>query len=105
MLVSNKFVNFYFSRNIVSYIKKSERIRETSYFIPWYNFPTEVAQNIKTIILRASRPSSLSGAKILDLSLQAFCDVNLNIYIIIFFIYCCKNEKIIVGLQNFGSLL
>lgn len=76
VLMTSIFVNVF----IISFIgdrlkQESERIRETSYFIPWYDFPTEVAKNIKTIILRASRPSSLSGAKILDLSLQAFCDV------------------------------
>ncbi|CAD1470562.1 unnamed protein product, partial [Heterotrigona itama] len=52
----------------------SEKIGKTLYFLPWYDFPEDVAKNVRTIILRTYLPSSLSGAKILNLSLQAFCD-------------------------------
>lgn len=64
------------SFNVALFAEKSERIGETSYFLPWYDFPLNEAKNVRTIILRTRLPSSLSGAKILDLSLQAFCDVS-----------------------------
>ncbi|XP_043517128.1 putative odorant receptor 92a [Frieseomelitta varia] len=76
VLMTSIFVNVF----IISFIgdrlrQESERIAETSYFLPWYDFPVDVAKDIQTIILRTYLPSSLSGAKILNLSLQAFCDV------------------------------
>ncbi|KAK9299109.1 hypothetical protein QLX08_007732 [Tetragonisca angustula] len=76
VLMTSIFVNVF----IISFIgdrlrQESERIAETSYFLPWYDFPVDVAKDVQTIILRTYLPSSLSGAKILDLSLQAFCDV------------------------------
>ena len=76
----NLYNNFSFSFNLVSFVKKSERIRETSYFLPWYDFPEDVAKNLKTIILRTYLPSSLSGAKIMNISLQAFCDVSPHLH-------------------------
>ncbi|PBC34558.1 Odorant receptor 49b [Apis cerana cerana] len=75
VLVTSMFVNVFILSFIGDRLKQeSERIGQTSYFLPWYDFPTEVAKNIRIIILRASRPSSLSGAKMLDLSLRVFCD-------------------------------
>ncbi|XP_003484570.3 odorant receptor 13a-like [Bombus impatiens] len=76
VLMTSMFVNVF----IISFIgdrlkQESERIGETSYSLPWYDFPLNEAKNVRTIILRTRLPSSLSGAKILDLSLQAFCDV------------------------------
>ena len=76
----NMYNNFSFTFNFVSFVEKSERIGETSYFLPWYDFPEDVAKSVKMIILRTYLPSSLSGAKILNLSLQAFCDVSSHIH-------------------------
>ncbi|CAL7936676.1 unnamed protein product [Xylocopa violacea] len=55
--------------------QQSEKVGETLYSVPWYNFPEGVAKNIRTIILRTSHPTSLTGAKLFNVSLQAFCDV------------------------------
>ncbi|XP_043593285.1 uncharacterized protein LOC122572410 [Bombus pyrosoma] len=76
VLMTSMFVNVF----IISFIgdrlkQESERIGETTYFLPWYDFPLNEVKNVRTIILRTRLPSSLSGANILDLSLQAFCDV------------------------------
>ncbi|KAF3424614.1 hypothetical protein E2986_11702 [Frieseomelitta varia] len=72
-------VNIFYTSDI-DLRKCSERIAETSYFLPWYDFPEDVAKNVKTIILRTYLPSCLSGAKILNLSLQAFCDVSPHVH-------------------------
>ncbi|XP_012250080.1 odorant receptor 85b-like isoform X1 [Bombus impatiens] len=77
VLMTSIFVNVF----IISFIgdrlkQESERIGETSYFLPWYDFPVDVAKNINTIMLRTRLPSCLSGANILEISLQAFCDVS-----------------------------
>ena len=70
----NTYTSLFF--DVALFTEKSERIGETSYFLPWYDFPVDVAKNINTIMLRTSLPSCLSGANILELSLQAFCDVS-----------------------------
>ncbi|XP_026294905.1 odorant receptor 67a isoform X1 [Apis mellifera] len=103
VLVTSMFVNVFILSFIGDRLKQeSERIGQTSYFLPWYEFPTEIAKNIRIIILRASRPSSLSGAKMLDLSLRVFCDVNFIVFLTLHYfqrivVKILENEKIIVG--------
>ncbi|CAK9804356.1 Putative odorant receptor 92a [Anthophora quadrimaculata] len=76
VLMTAIFANVFILSFIGDRLKQvSERIGETTYFLPWYDLPDDVAKNIRTIILRASRPSNLSGAKLFDITLQAFCDV------------------------------
>ncbi|XP_017759746.1 PREDICTED: uncharacterized protein LOC108550519 [Eufriesea mexicana] len=76
LLMISIFVNVF----IISYIgdrlkHESGKVGETTYFLPWYDFPGDIVQDIRTIIIRTSQPSGLSGAKLLDVSLLAFCDV------------------------------
>ncbi|XP_076759999.1 odorant receptor 43a-like [Xylocopa sonorina] len=76
VLMTSIYVNVFIICFIGDRLKQqSERIGETTYFLPWYSFPEDVAKNMRTIMLRTSRPSNLTGAKLFDLSLQAFCDV------------------------------
>ncbi|XP_076177148.1 uncharacterized protein LOC143151682 [Ptiloglossa arizonensis] len=76
ILMTSIFVNVFIISLIGDLLKQeSEKVGETLYFTPWYNLPKDIADNMKMIILRTSRPTNLSAAKIFDLSLQAFCDV------------------------------
>ncbi|XP_053973025.1 uncharacterized protein LOC128873458 [Hylaeus volcanicus] len=76
VLMTSGFVNVFIITFICGSLKQeSERVGEALYFMPWYDLPRNVANNMKMIMLRTSRPSSLSAANIFDLSLQAFCDV------------------------------
>lgn len=58
---------------------KSEKVGETSYFVPWYDLPEDMAKNIRMIILRTRRPTCLTAGKLFGLSLQGFCDVSCDI--------------------------
>ena len=53
----------------------SEKIGETSYFLPWFEFPVDVAKDIRMIMLRTSHPSTLSAGKLFNISLHGFTDV------------------------------
>nr|XP_003700909.2 PREDICTED: odorant receptor 49b-like [Megachile rotundata] len=53
----------------------STRVGRTAYFLPWFELPMDVVKDVSMVILRTSRPSSLSAGKLFDLSLQGFCDV------------------------------
>ncbi|CAL7936677.1 unnamed protein product [Xylocopa violacea] len=76
VLMTSIYVNVFIICFIGDRIKQqSERIGETSYFLPWYSFPEDVVKDMRTIMLRTNQPSNLTGAKLFDLSLQAFCDV------------------------------
>lgn len=54
---------------------KSEKIGESSYSIKWYDLPTKIVRDLILVMLRSNRPSTLTAAKIFDLSLQGFCEV------------------------------
>lgn len=58
-------------------ITKSEKVGESSYFIEWYNLPTKIIGDLVLVMLRSGRPSTLTAAKIFDLSLQGFCEVSI----------------------------
>lgn len=54
---------------------QSEKVGEFSYSLEWYDLPTNLAADLMFIMIRASRPSTLTAGKIFDLSLQGFCEV------------------------------
>lgn len=54
---------------------KSEKVGESSYSIKWYDLPTQIVRDLILVMLRSNRPSTLTAAKIFDLSLQGFCEV------------------------------
>ncbi|XP_014467411.1 PREDICTED: putative odorant receptor 85d [Dinoponera quadriceps] len=55
--------------------EESEKVGETSYFIDWYTMPAKNASNLIMVMVRSNRPSTLTAAKMFDISLQSFCDV------------------------------
>lgn len=76
VLMTSIFVNVYIISAIGNRLKEeSEKVGESSYFIEWYNFPTKLVGNLILIMIRSGRPSTLTAAKIFDLSLQGFCEV------------------------------
>ncbi|KAL6259129.1 hypothetical protein P5V15_009051 [Pogonomyrmex californicus] len=76
VLMTSIFVNVYIISAIGDRLKEeSEKVGESSYSIYWYDLPTKIVSDLILIILRSSRPSTLTAAKIFDLSLQGFCEV------------------------------
>ncbi|KAL0117101.1 hypothetical protein PUN28_010144 [Cardiocondyla obscurior] len=76
VLMTSIFVNVYIISAIGDRLKEeSDKVGESSYFISWYNLPTKIVKNLILVMLRTSRPSTLTAAKIFDLSLQGFCEV------------------------------
>ncbi|XP_011148392.1 odorant receptor 13a-like [Harpegnathos saltator] len=76
VLMTSMFVNVYIITFIGDRLKEeSEKVGESSYFIEWYNLPTKIVTDLILVMIRSSRPSTLSAAKIFDLSLQGFCEV------------------------------
>ncbi|XP_076640739.1 odorant receptor 82a-like isoform X2 [Halictus rubicundus] len=76
VLMTSIFVNVF----IISFIgdrlkQESARVGETSYFVSWYDLPENMIYGLKMIILRSSRPTNLTAAKLFDVSLLTFCDV------------------------------
>ncbi|XP_043253245.1 odorant receptor 43a-like [Colletes gigas] len=75
-LMMSSFVNVYIISSIGDRLKQeSERIGRTLYFLPWYDLPRDVVNNIKMVMLRTTHPTYLTAANIFDLSLQTFCDI------------------------------
>ncbi|XP_020279268.1 odorant receptor 13a-like [Pseudomyrmex gracilis] len=85
VLMTSIFVNVYIISAIGDRLKeesiyfhvitKSEKVGESSYFIEWYNLPTNIVGDLILIMIRSGRPSTLTAAKIFDLSLGGFCEV------------------------------
>ncbi|XP_071558460.1 odorant receptor 82a [Temnothorax nylanderi] len=76
VLMTSIFVNVYIVSAIGDRLKEeSEKVGETSYFIDWYNLPSKIVRDLMLVMLRSNRPSTLTAAKIFDLSLQGFCEV------------------------------
>ncbi|XP_078043452.1 odorant receptor 82a [Augochlora pura] len=76
VLMTSMFVNVFIIAFIGDCLKQeSARVGDTSYFVSWYELPDDVANSLKMIILRTSRPTNLTGAKLFDVCLLAFCDV------------------------------
>ncbi|XP_053973305.1 uncharacterized protein LOC128873632 [Hylaeus volcanicus] len=76
VLMTSIFVNVFIITIIGDLLKQeSERVGQVLYFMPWYDLPRDIAQNVRMMILRTGRPTNLTAAKIFDVSLQAFCEV------------------------------
>ncbi|XP_028046067.2 odorant receptor 49b [Monomorium pharaonis] len=76
VLMTSIFVNVYIISTIGDRLKEeSEKVGESSYSIKWYNLSPEIVRNLILVMLRSNRPSTLTAAKIFDLSLQGFCQV------------------------------
>ncbi|XP_019883410.1 uncharacterized protein LOC105252279 [Camponotus floridanus] len=76
VLMTSIFVNVYIISAIGDRLKEeSEKVGESSYFIEWYNLPTKIIADLILVMVRSGRPSTLTAAKIFDLSLQGFCEV------------------------------
>ncbi|KAF3054537.1 Odorant receptor 232 [Nylanderia fulva] len=76
VLMTSIFVNVYIISAIGDRLKEeSEKVGESSYFIEWYNLPTKIVGNLILVMIRSGRPSTLTAAKIFDLSLGGFCEV------------------------------
>ncbi|EZA50017.1 ObirOr5-K1 [Ooceraea biroi] len=76
VLMTSMYINVYIISAIGDRLKEeSEKVGESSYFIEWYNLPTNIVGYLILMIIRSGRPSTLTAAKIFDLSLQGFCEV------------------------------
>ncbi|XP_076676192.1 odorant receptor 43a isoform X2 [Andrena cerasifolii] len=75
VLMTSIFINVFIISFIGDRLKhESEKVGETSYFVPWYDLPEDMARNIRMIMLRTRRPTCLTAGKLFGLSLQGFCD-------------------------------
>ena len=86
---------------------KSEKVGESSYFIEWYDLPSQIVKDLILVMLRSNRPSTLTAAKIFDLSLQGFCEViAYNVYLKIDRnITFARYTIYVLGLQNISGVL
>nr|AXM05263.1 odorant receptor [Campoletis chlorideae] len=76
VLMTSIFVNvFIFSFTGDRLKEQSEKVGEYSYSLEWYDLPKNLAADLMFIVIRASRPSTLTAGKVFDLSLQGFCEV------------------------------
>ncbi|XP_076376078.1 odorant receptor 82a [Megalopta genalis] len=76
VLMTSTFVNVFIIAFIGDCLKQeSARVGDTSYSVSWYELPEDVINSLKMIIMRTSRPTNLTGAKLFDVCLLAFCDV------------------------------
>ncbi|KAL6259128.1 hypothetical protein P5V15_009050 [Pogonomyrmex californicus] len=76
ILVISIFVNVFTLASIGDRLKEeSVKIGEASYSIDWYTIPTKNVNSLIMVMIRSNRPSTLTAAKMFDISLYSFCDV------------------------------
>ncbi|XP_018406430.1 PREDICTED: putative odorant receptor 92a [Cyphomyrmex costatus] len=76
ILVISIFVNVFTLSTIGDRLKEeSGKIGEVSYSIDWYMVPTKNVNGLIMVMIRSNRPSTLTAAKMFDISLQSFCEV------------------------------
>ncbi|XP_011880218.1 PREDICTED: putative odorant receptor 92a [Vollenhovia emeryi] len=76
ILATSIFVNVFTLSTIGDRLKEeSVKIGEASYSIDWYTVPTKNVNSLIMVMVRTNRPSTLTGAKMFDISLQSFCEV------------------------------
>ncbi|KAG5331743.1 OR13A protein, partial [Acromyrmex charruanus] len=76
ILVTSIFVNVFTLSTIGDRLKEeSGKIGEVSYSIDWYTVPTKNVNSLIMVMIRSNRPSTLTAAKMFDISLQSFCEV------------------------------
>ncbi|XP_076224790.1 odorant receptor 82a-like isoform X1 [Nomia melanderi] len=80
LLMTWMFLNVYILSYIGDYLKReSEKVKFTSYSMPWYNYSKDVNENLRLIMLRPLRPTCFTAAKFFDLSFHGFCEVSINL--------------------------
>ncbi|XP_046598492.1 odorant receptor 49b-like [Neodiprion lecontei] len=54
---------------------ESEAIADAAYFVPWYQWPSDLQKSIQIVILRAQKPVRLTAGKFMYLSLETFASM------------------------------
>ncbi|XP_071558450.1 odorant receptor 82a-like [Temnothorax nylanderi] len=76
ILVISIVVNVFTLSSIGDRLKEeSVKIGDASYYIDWYTVPTKNVNSLIMVMIRSTRPSTLTAAKMFDISLQSFCEV------------------------------
>ncbi|XP_046749166.1 odorant receptor 49b-like [Diprion similis] len=54
---------------------ESQAIADAAYFVPWYQWPSDLQKSIQIVILRAQKPIRLTAGKFMYLSLETFASM------------------------------
>jgi len=89
---NGSFINSRISRMyFIFFLFQSKMIGNAAYDSLWYDFPAKESRTVLFLIVRSQKRLTITSGKIVDLSLERFTSVRLNLYLsLAFFCFFCK---------------